>query len=766
MSIRKLFWVYISAMLSVAASAQQLLPKVEGWRVHASFVTNNCLQEVNNKIVVGNNSTLFTVDKATNEMEIVSRVNGLSDVKAQYLAYHSPSQTIVVGYDNLNIDLIQNGMVYNIPDMLNKVIIGEKTLNNITIDGNKAYLACSFGIVVVDIVQKRIIDSYVNLGANGSNLPVSDVALYNGKIYASSPDGIYAASLSSFNLSDFNFWSQLKSSSFSSHMEVFRNRLYAVIDSTIQTYDGNTWSPFNGLGMDQTNAMRVTNNQLVITLQNQIVIEQASGSVRTVNQRFANDCIVSKEGDLFFLVPEQYLLRMDAQTQIIDYLAPAGPYATTATRMVYSDGILWTAAGQINGFGVTGGWGPKYNNNKFYRFQDNTWYSYKGNPSPYIENWRDFVDVAVHPVSKHAFFGSFGFGILEMSGEQVVAFYDSTNSSLRSPIGGLKVVNVAGLAFDEAANLWVSNSDAPNPLSVRSKDGAWKSFSFPSDVNSDGRMGFITLDDVGNKWIFSTRANGIYVYNSGTTVLDERDDQVKRMTKQAGAGLLPSEAVFCITKDKQGEMWVGTDNGLCIFGSAENIFKTGGSYDARQIVIKSGSGFANFLGSTAVYCIRVDAANRKWIGTSNGVWLVSPDGYTVVKNFTTSNSPLLSNSIIEIGINDATGEVFFVTEKGMISYMGTATEGGDTHGDVLVYPNPVKPDYNGLIAIRGLVNNAFVKITDIKGQLVYETRANGGTATWDGNTFSGKRAATGVYLIYSSNDDGTDTNVAKLLFIN
>jgi hypothetical protein len=176
--------------------------------------------------------------------------------------------------------------------------------------------------------------------------------------------------------------------------------------------------------------------------------------------------------------------------------------------------------------------------------------------------------------------------------------------------------------------------------------------------------------------------------------------------------------------------------------------------------------YSNFLGTTPINCIRVDAANRKWIGTVNGAWLVSPDGYTVIKNFTMSNSPLLSNIINEIGVNDNTGEVFFATEKGIISFMGTATDAGDTHGDVLVYPNPVKPEYNGLIAIKGLVNNAYVKITDISGQLVYETRANGGTATWNGFNFAGRRAATGVYLVYSSNQDGTETNVAKILFIN
>ncbi len=746
--------------------AQQELPKVEGWRVHSAFSTNNCIEEIEDKVWVGNNSAIYSLTRSTNEIEIISRVNSLSDVNVKIMKYDLSSKTIVIGYDNLNIDLIQNGVVYNISDVLNKIIIGDKTLNNITINEGKAYLSCSFGIVVVDIARKRLVDSYANLGPNGTNLAVSDVAFFNGRIYASSQNGIYSAPTSSLNLSDYNFWSLTKASSYSNQMEMYRNRLYAVVDSTIHTFDGTTWTVLSGQGIDITNDMRVSNDQLVIVLQSKMLIVDQAGSVETIAQKYATACLVSKENDLFFLVPDQSMLRMDRATAAIEYLAPPGPYATTATRMTFADGKLWVAGGQVNGFGVIGGWGPKFNNNKFYKLENNSWYSYKTNTDPRIVNSRDFIDVTTHPVTKNAFFGSFGYGVFEIKGEQVLAVYDSNNSSLRAPSGGVPMVFVAGVAFDEDNNLWVSNSDAVNPLSVKTPDGSWKSFSFPSSSGSDGRMGFVTIDDEGNKWIFSTRAQGIYVYNSGKNVLNESDDQIKRLTLQAGEGLLPSQAVMCITKDQKGEMWVGTDQGLCIFRNPENVFKAGANYDADQIVIKTGLVYSNFLGSTPIYCIRIDAANRKWIGTANGVWLVSPDGYTVIRNFNMSNSPLLSNTIIEIGINDETGEVFFATEKGLISYMGTATEGDDVHGDVLVYPNPVKPDYNGLIAIRGLVNNAYVKITDMKGQLVYETRANGGTATWNGLNFKGKRAATGVYLIYSSNQDGTETNVAKVVFIN
>jgi len=172
------------------------------------------------------------------------------------------------------------------------------------------------------------------------------------------------------------------------------------------------------------------------------------------------------------------------------------------------------------------------------------------------------------------------------------------------------------------------------------------------------------------------------------------------------------------------------------------------------------------LGKEQINCIKVDAANRKWIGTPNGVWLVSEDGYTVIKNFTTVNSPLLSNNVMEIGIDESTGEVFFGTEKGIISYMGDASQGSANFNNVEIYPNPVRPDFTGSVAIRGLIENCTVKITDIRGNLVYETISNGGFASWDGKSFNGKRVSTGVYLIFAADKFGEKTHVGKLLFIN
>ncbi|MCU0443061.1 MAG: T9SS type A sorting domain-containing protein [Bacteroidia bacterium] len=746
------------------AGAQTVRPATSGWRVHGAYKTNNCIEQAGELIYVGNNSSLFSYNQSDMSIEILSRVTGLSDVNVQFLKYHQPTETLIIVYDNLNIDLVQAGIVYNIADVQNRIIIGEKKINNISLQSGKAYLACSFGILVLDIGRKRLVDSYVNLGANGSNLLITDVAEYQGSLYASTPLGIYRASLNSLNLSDYNFWSRILPASFSNQLEVFSNQLYAVVDSNIVRFDGNNWTPVNGTDRSFTSDLRVSSNRLLIVQQNQILAINNQGSTTLFPYRLVTAATFGVNNDLYCIAPDNYMFRINASNGVIDYLSPSGPYATTATRMAYGDKRLWIAGGSIGGFGVTGGWGPLYNNNKFYTIEQNNWYNFKSSTDPRIVNGRDFIDVCIRPSTQHAFVASLTSGVIEVAGTQVVNLFDTTNSELDKPAaGGDALVQVSGIAFDNDENMWMSNFAAVKPLVLRTAGGQWRAFSFPTSISP--YTGFITVDDIGQKWMTHSKGIGLVVYNSGADILSDNDDQIKLLTTQKENGFLPSNNVLCITKDQDGALWIGTDQGLCIIDRPQNVFRQGQDFDARQIVIKTGLVFSNFLGTTQINCIRVDAANRKWIGTSNGVWLVSPDGFTIIHNFNMSNSPILSNIVYDIGIDEQSGEVFFATEKGLISFVGDATTASDKHNNVLVYPNPVTPAFDGLITISGLVNNAYVKVTDLKGQLVHETRANGGTATWNGLTFQNKRAATGVYLVYSSNAEGTETNVGKIVFI-
>jgi hypothetical protein len=297
------------------------------------------------------------------------------------------------------------------------------------------------------------------------------------------------------------------------------------------------------------------------------------------------------------------------------------------------------------------------------------------------------------------------------------------------------------------------NSTVGYPLSVLRTDGTWEKYSFPG--LGGVFAGELLIDSYNQKWI--------NFYGNGTLVVF--DDQTSK-ARLIHADHLPSGDVRSIVEDKDGQVWIGTALGIGVFYSAASMLDdlSDSTVRAEQILIEQDGHTQYLLATETVTALAVDGANRKWCGTENGgVFLMSADGTTQLQHFTEENSPLLSNTITGIAINDRTGEVFFGTDKGIVSYRGDATAGGETCDGYLVFPNPVKHDYHGPIAISGLVDNADVRITDISGTLVFHTKANGGEATWNGNNFKGERAHSGVYLIYATNDDGSATCVTKVL---
>jgi ligand-binding sensor domain-containing protein len=198
----------------------------------------------------------------------------------------------------------------------------------------------------------------------------------------------------------------------------------------------------------------------------------------------------------------------------------------------------------------------------------------------------------------------------------------------------------------------------------------------------------------------------------------------------------------------------------------EAIF-SGDDFDAQQILIEQDGNIQILLETETINCIEIDGANRKWIGTVNsGAYLMSEDGVEQIRHFNTENSPLPSNNIFDIAINQDNGEVYFGTEKGIVSYVSDATNFVEEMEEIMIYPNPVHPDYDGLIAIDGLSRDVDVKISDMAGNVVYQTMANGGRATWNGLDFNGNKVSTGIYLVFITSDDGQSTSVGKVAFIN
>jgi hypothetical protein len=760
------FLITLSICLSVQAQVN-----FEGWRVHLPYFKNATVTSVGNKILAGSNSGLFSIDISDGTMERLSRISGFSDVEVKIVKHNVAKKVTLVIYTNSNIDIIDENTktIYNIPDVFMKSIIGSKSINQICFYENLAYLACSFGVVVLDLDKKQIIDSYQNLGPNGSQLEFFSISIFEGRIFACAEKGIYAASLNAPNLNDFNFWYLVKPSSLSGLSMVYKGQLFATVDSVLQTYDGIAWQAFPPtLGSSITNLQLSTYQDnaatLLIITPEEIFLETGNGSPLNVKQTYRKDAAFDARGYLA-MVDDNYGLTIDNKAKgDLDYYAPNGPVSKTFGRMLYENGKLWVTGGSVNDR-----WDPlMYNGSKFYQYQNNSWYNFKEEEHPLIKGLSDFIEVKKNPYGNQIYMTSYGSGLIELVNNVVVKKYDETNSSLQR----LSVVDTTfkpllsgGMDFDNLGNLWVSNFGVNKPLSVKTPSG-WYSFNIGS-IAGNNELGWVTCDDFNTKWVISLKDKGILVYNDKGTPANANDDQFKMLTKEVGQGALPSNTVLCVTKDLNGEMWIGTSQGLTIISNPSQLFNTNNvSFDGRQIIIKVGSNYEIFLGKEQINCIKVDAANRKWIGTPNGVWLVSEDGYTVIKNFTTVNSPLLSNNVMEVGIDESTGEVFFGTEKGIISYMGDASEGRGDFSNVEIYPNPVRPDFTGSVAIRGLVENCTVKITDISGNLVYETISNGGFASWDGRSFNGKRVSTGVYLIFAADKLGEKTHVGKLLFIN
>jgi ligand-binding sensor domain-containing protein len=314
---------------------------------------------------------------------------------------------------------------------------------------------------------------------------------------------------------------------------------------------------------------------------------------------------------------------------------------------------------------------------------------------------------------------------------------------------------VTGLATTNDGTVWIGNTSVnindPFLFSI-DKTGVWRSY-IPSQTV--GRYPLdIVIDAASRKWIRLSTSGG----TRGLMLFDEKTNTQIYFSEQSGSGTLPDKSVNAIDIDKNGQVWLGTDKGIAVFTNPTQIRAGSAIPDALLPIVE---GFPLFF-DKKINCIKTDGGNRKWVGTPDGAFLLSEDGLQTILQFNTSNSPLTNDNIITIAIDEKSGEVFFGTDRGIISYRGDATTGTEAHEEVKVFPNPVLSNFEGFVGISGLANNARVKITDTGGKLAYETRANGGTATWNVKSYNGRRAAAGVYLIFSATEDGAENFVGKI----
>lgn len=766
--------IYILLITLIFASQLPAQVGTGQWRDHLPYSeTIDICEGPEDVIYCATEYAVFEYNQDDGSISRVTKVNYLTATGITAINYHAATKTLVVGYANGNIDLVRNKHGINVSDIERSNILANKSINEIYFEDSKAYLACGFGIVVLDLNNVEISDTYI-IGPLGVYVQVFDIANDGVDWYAATSDGLFTAPVGELFLSNFETWSLVED--FGSAGSVFEEieiqgdyyfALSAGVDSDslfVKTGDSN-WTPNDDFSGGNILALYASPEKLFISYY---------GILRGMNLDFsggyswgelsgqicrANAMLIDSQGTTAVANAVGGLVGYDQYGNHFRAM-PDGPTAVAVRRIdAYNDNI-WMAPG-----GADGAWVSTWNGVGTYGLVNEKWVStnkYNG------EAMFDLMDVTIDPTDNdHVIFGSWLVGLVEIQDKEYVEIYDDTNSSLSLVnYGGIDRVAVGGVDFDTNGNLWFTNSFSDTPLHVRTASGDFQAFSFGTDIGVNNIVTEVRATRQGYVWVVLPNGKGLLVLDHNGTLTNTSDDQYKILTTEEGSGGLPIDEVVCIEEDLDEEIWIGMLQGLAVFYSPASIFE-GEDFDAQEILIEQDGNVQILLETETVNCIEIDGANRKWIGTVNsGVFLMSADGIEQIHHFTSDNSPLPSNNVFDVAINHESGEVIFGTEKGVVGFKSDATNFYEEMTDVIVYPNPVRPDYTGLITIDGLSQDADVKVSDASGNVVYQTIANGGRATWPGTDFSGNRVSSGMYFVYICTQDGSSRSVAKVAFIN
>ena len=702
----------------------------------------------------------------------VSRLNkttGLSDVGVATMAYDSASRTLVVAYTNANVDLLQDGKVYNLSDIKRSEISGDKSIYRVRFRDGMAYLATGFGIVVVDLARHEIKETCY-IGTGGTYTVVSDLVFTPDSIYAATGEGLKRISVNEQHLTISDRWEA-------------DGRLAGATVTLLEYFSGHLIA--GGYTYDPEQTTLYDLNGASVTAWN-------GGTVRSVHVG----------GGYVTLTHEESVVRYDSQLQLVDSLTEYTWGALSCYDAVYTDSVTlwvgheWASLFRIHPSGNTylEPDGP-FSGDNVYRlvpFNRRMMLCPGGHTSTYARSYispnlltatgrqwtglardngvldgtSDLVDAAVNPNDTTEIVAAlWGSGVISIKDNvpQILYNADNTDGALMNYTSGNYNSLVTGaVTFDASGNLWVLNSHCSHALARRTPAGVWSHYS-TAEMADQPQVDKLIYDSINNYLWFCGRSNVIYVHDGSS--------KMARVNPNNGSKL-NTDAVNALVQDRLGNIWIGTNKGIKVIYDGYRAFRNGGAGEVSpvtcsNITITNGEFYEYLMAYEGITAIAVDGANRKWVGTSSGgLYLLSANGLEQLEHFTAENSPLFSNKIITLGIQPRTGEVYIGTDKGLQVYRSTATYAeAKPQEEVYAFPNPVRPNYEGPIAIKGFTRDALVHITDAAGHTVFSTQALGGQAIWNGRTQNGERVASGVYYVFASDAEGGNRSVAKILIV-
>ncbi len=732
------------------------------------------VSESSSKVFAASENALFQKDVTTNEIKTVSTIDGLSGETISAIYHSEIFNKTLVGYESGLLIVIneKDGTMYRAIGILQKEIPSNiKKINHFSENNGFAYISCKFGIVQFNLNTSEFGDTYF-LGTTVSNyVEVAQTTVFNNAIYAMTLFyGIIKGDLSNPNLNDYSQWTSFNAGYWNGIATINNQIVASNTNNTFYKFVGNVSVPFY-TNYESTVDFRVYNNQLIATGASKVMVfndqllqttQVNKSDIPDITSNFT--CATAKDGMVYIGTKEDGLYTTTTTNPtVFENITPDGPTRNAVFALNATTDNFWA---------VYGGYAADYNPYTYNSYNVNTYgiskftdAGWQNKPFSTVLGAKALCKIVVNPKNKtEVYVSSFFSGLLKLVNDIPTVLYNQTNSSLETlqgypPDPNYIDIRVNGTVFDKSGNLWITNSLIPSGLKVLKTDGTWGSVSMENilDDYSISYFGNIVVDKNGTKWI-ATSQDGVVGYN-------ENGNLQRKITVGADLGNLPAKGVRAVAIDNKNQLWIGTTNGLRVLSSVDSFLSTQPMI-AKPIIILEDNLAQELFYEQTITDVVVDGANRKWIATADsGVFLVSANGQETIYHFTTANSPLPSNTILDVDINSDSGEVFFATNKGMISFKGTSTRASENLENVYIYPNPVRPEFSGTVKISGLIDKANIKITDIQGNLVFETTSEGGTIEWDTTAFGKYKVASGVYMVFIAGKDGVETKVKKVMIV-
>ena len=753
------------AILMAIGSMAAAQTEIGKWNDWLDYSTVFHITASSNRIYAAARGGLFCIDLSDNTMQAYSKSSGLNDVGIARIAYDETADNLVVAYNNSNIDIIHAGQTYNLSDLKRNDQMPDKSINSIKFSNGLAYLSCGFGVVVIDLARREVKETLM-LGDNGAFLPVYDMAFTHDSIFAATADGLKQIASTARHLGVSEYWegNHRFDDLVFTKLDTLAGKLIVAgypsdpSNTCILAYAGgqtDTLAQGDLLNIQcRKGLMAATFPDRVLFFDHSLNLTKSHEGVTCL------DACPDKDGSIWGGHSWGGVLRLsDGEPRFYGF--PQGP--------LNGDKVYSLRPFNYNMMLCPGGHDIIYTNMwnapNLYTVRGKTWSSLDLSNQA-LDGAHDLIDAIVNPYdTTETLAALWGNGVASIRDGRVEALYNNatTGGALTGlDEGGTESLRTGALAFDNEGNLWALTALSTHPLAKRDANGQWTGYDLTSLIGTP-EVDRLIFDSINNYLWFMGRNNEIYVH--------DRHNRLAIVNPNHGSKM-STLSVTAIAQDHSGNIWIGTNKGLKVIYDGYKAFQNGGAGEEAPVncanITITNNEFAEYLMAyESVTSIAVDGANRKWVGTAaGGLYLISANGLDQLEHFTAANSPLFSDKISTLAIQPRTGEVFIGTDHGLQVYRGTATYAtAQPADDIKAFPNPVRPDYDGPIAINGFTRNAIVHITDASGHTLFSTTAHGGQAIWNGRTLSGERVASGVYYVFASDATGGNRSVAKILVV-